>query len=81
MIKKVILDLNKQIWLILKIQKFKNPYLHISSLLFIKTEIRQVYDPFYNQILQLLYTIMFLVGRILKKLSTAEELGGMGEHS
>ena len=49
MIKMVILDQSKPISLILKNKKIKNSKmqnLEIEHLLFIKTEIRQVYNPF-----------------------------------
>ena len=49
MIKIVIFDQNKPIWLILKIKKLKNSKirnLYIARLLFLKTDIRKVYNPF-----------------------------------
>ena len=49
MTKSVILDRNKLIWLILNKEKIKNSKiknLYIARLLFINTEIRQVYDQF-----------------------------------
>ena len=45
-IKMVILDQSKPISLYLKIKNSKTEKLWIASLLFIKTEIRQVYNPF-----------------------------------
>ena len=46
MIKIAILDQSKPISLILKIKNSKIRNLYIARLLFIKTEIRRVYDPF-----------------------------------
>ena len=73
MIKIVILYQSKPISLILKvklskIQKIRN--LYIARLLFINTEIRQVYNPFYNWILHLLCSIIFFVTWRVKNLST-----------
>ena len=76
MIKMVISDQSKPIyhfWKKIKILKIQN--LYIAHLLFIKTEIRQVYNPHWNQILHLLCSIMFFVRWRVKKLST----GGPGE--
>ena len=71
MFKMIILDQNKLIWLIFKNRKSK---IYKLCFLFIKMEIRQVYNPFYDQILNHLCSIRFFVRFILRKLST----GGNG---
>ena len=73
MIKIVILDQSKPILLYLKI---KNPKFLNIHLLFTKTEITQVYNPFYNRILHLLCSIIFFVGLSVKMLFNG---GGQGE--
>ena len=70
MIQMVILDQSKPILLIFGKKKF-----YIARLLFVKTEIRQVYNPFYNRILHLLCSIIFFGRWRVKKLSTG---GGPG---
>ena len=61
MIKMVILDQSKPILLYLKIKKVKNMKFVNARLLFIKTGIRQVYNPFSNRILHILCFIIFFV--------------------
>ena len=56
-----------------KIQNFK-----IARLLFIKTEIIQVYNPFQKQILQILCSIIIIVRWILKKLPKRDGRGKRG---
>ena len=56
--------------------------MYIARLLFIKTEIRQVYNPFKNWILHLLCSIIFFVSWRVKNLSTGwGGGGGIGELS
>ena len=53
--------------------------MQIAHLLFIKAEIRQVYNPFWNQILHYLSSIIFSEDEYLKSYPLGG--GGMGEPS
>ena len=79
----VILDQSKPILLIFKIKKFKNSKiqnLYIAGLLFIKTDIRQLYNPSWNRIIHLLCSIISFARWRVKKLSSGGSWGNGENH-